>query len=179
MVVVAAALSGNRSAGVFAKAACRLATRSGSGGSGPARCSSATEDDVGARGRRSALPPRCNGLQRVSMSDAARAMRLWTASRLPRDAVDPHRPTMENTMTISRACIVVVATALLALAPGATASATPGSGGCQTFGQSVAGLAASLGPQFGANASSVATRFGPRAFPEMVVHPEQDAACPE
>jgi hypothetical protein len=75
--------------------------------------------------------------------------------------------------------MIVGATGLLILAPAGTASAEPGSGGCQAFGASVATLATSLGAQFGANASFVATNFGPRAFPEMVVQPEQDAACPD
>ena len=82
-------------------------------------------------------------------------------------------------MTINRAYAVVAAAGLLVLAPGATASAAPGSGGCQAFGQSVAGLATRLGPEFGATASFVATEFGPRAFPERVVQPEQEAACPD
>jgi hypothetical protein len=72
----------------------------------------------------------------------------------------------------------VGAAGLLALVPGGVAHAAPSSGGCQDFGRSVSFLARTLGAGFGANASFAATRF-PGAFPELVVVPEQDAACPD
>lgn len=81
-------------------------------------------------------------------------------------------------MSMGRALIGTAAAAVLLTAP-ATASADPGSGGCKAFGQGVSTLANTVFPQgqFGENASTVATS-GPRAFPERIVHPEQDAACP-
>ena len=54
--------------------------------------------------------------------------------------------------------------------------AQPTSAGCQAFGNNVAGLARTLGGEFGASASSVATRF-PKAFPTLVVKPEQATLC--
>ena len=82
-------------------------------------------------------------------------------------------------MTIRRPAVLMGTTGLLVFVPVGMASAAPGSGGCQAFGESVAGLAINLGPQFGANASFVASEVGPQAFPNLVVEPEQDAACPD
>ncbi len=77
-----------------------------------------------------------------------------------------------------RAAAIVAVGVLTSLCTLTPASAEPvTSGGCQEFGQNVAGLARSLGPAFGALASSVASS-GPRAFPTIVVHPEQAAFCP-
>ena len=83
-------------------------------------------------------------------------------------------------MPTRRALIIAGATAVLALSPTGAALADPGSGGCKAFGQSVSTLANTVFPkgEFGENASSAATS-GPGAFPENVVQPEQDAACPE
>jgi hypothetical protein len=75
-------------------------------------------------------------------------------------------------------CVVlaVVASTLLA-APASGAPAAHGDrDGCAAFGRNVASLAATLGRDFGANASSVATS-GPRAFPTLVVRPEKAALC--
>ena len=82
-------------------------------------------------------------------------------------------------MAIRRAAVLMGTTGLLVFVPVGLASAAPGSGGCQAFGASVAGLAVNLGPQFGANASFVASTLGPQAFPNLVVKPEQDDACPD
>ena len=79
-------------------------------------------------------------------------------------------------MKISRVLVVLGSAGLLAVAPMATASAAPTSGGCRAFGQNVAGLATTLGPAFGATASGVASS-GPRAFPTFVVFPEQKGLC--
>jgi hypothetical protein len=78
----------------------------------------------------------------------------------------------------ARRTLVVIAgtVGLVALSPG-TASAAPGTGGCQAFGQNVATLATTLGPLFGATASGVASS-APGAFPQFVVRPEQDRLCP-
>jgi hypothetical protein len=61
-------------------------------------------------------------------------------------------------------------------AAGASAQPGPGHTSCAEFGGNVAFLATSLGPVFGATASSVASS-GPRAFPTLVVGPEQTALC--
>lgn len=58
----------------------------------------------------------------------------------------------------------------------ASAQPGPGHGSCAAFGGNVAFLATSLGPAFGATASTVASS-GPRAFPTLVVGPEQAALC--
>ena len=74
---------------------------------------------------------------------------------------------------------VVAAIAVGVLCPSIAAQsvgAQPTSGGCQAFGNNVAGLAQTLGAEFGATASSVASLF-PTAFPTLVVHPEQAALC--
>ncbi|WP_336032744.1 hypothetical protein [Geodermatophilus sp. FMUSA9-8] len=76
-------------------------------------------------------------------------------------------------MRTVRVLVVAGTAGLLALAPGVAAAAP---GGCKAFGQNVAGLAQTLGPAFGATASTVATS-GPGAFPTLVVHPEQQALC--
>lgn len=76
----------------------------------------------------------------------------------------------------------VATAALLAAMAGASMSiATPAQaqglpGGCAAFGQNVATLGTMLGPEFGATASGVAT-LGPRAFPTLVVGPEQGSLC--
>ena len=82
-------------------------------------------------------------------------------------------------MSVRRALISTAAATLLLTAPATAASADPGSGGCKAFGQSVSTLANTVFPkgQFGENASTVATSE-PGAFPEEIVRPEQDAACP-
>ncbi|MGX5654802.1 hypothetical protein ACWKWC_08540 [Geodermatophilus nigrescens] len=76
-------------------------------------------------------------------------------------------------MRTVRVLVVAGTAGLLTLAPGAAAAAP---GGCQAFGQNVAGLAQALGPVFGATASSVATS-DPGAFLTLVVHPEQQELC--
>ena len=77
----------------------------------------------------------------------------------------------------SRHAVVSLGAALaLVLLPAATASAVPGTGGCEAFGRNVANLATTLGPVFGATASSVA-KSAPQAFPELVVRPEQETLC--
>ncbi|MGY1725681.1 hypothetical protein ACI79J_01790 [Geodermatophilus sp. SYSU D01062] len=78
-------------------------------------------------------------------------------------------------MHARRAVVVITGTIGLAvLSPGAVASATPG--GCQAFGQNVAGLAQLLGSVFGATASGVASS-APGAFRALVVQPEQEMLC--
>ncbi|WP_324273563.1 hypothetical protein [Blastococcus brunescens] len=86
--------------------------------------------------------------------------------------------TQEALMSVRRPLITTAAAAALLIAPAATASAAPGSGGCKAFGQNVSYLANTMFAkgEFGENARTVATS-GPRAFPNVVVHPEQDAAC--
>ena len=81
-------------------------------------------------------------------------------------------------MSARRLLITTGAAALMLTATATAASAEPGSGGCRAFGQSVSTLANTVFPKgkFGDNAATVATS-GPRAFPNEVVHPEQDAAC--
>jgi len=81
-------------------------------------------------------------------------------------------------MSVRRLLVVTGTATVLLIAPVTAAGAAPGSGGCKAFGQSVSTLANTVFPkgQFGANASTVATS-GARAFPAIVVHPEQDAAC--
>ena len=56
------------------------------------------------------------------------------------------------------------------------AGAQDHAGGCQAFGGNVAGLAQTLGADFGATASGLASS-APAAFPTMVVMPEQAALC--
>jgi hypothetical protein len=75
-----------------------------------------------------------------------------------------------------RTPIITLALAALMLTPG-VATAQPTSGGCAAFGGNVAHLAITQGADFGATASFVATTFGPRAFPNMVVFPEQEEHC--
>lgn len=58
------------------------------------------------------------------------------------------------------------------------AQAEPAQGGCQQFGKYVSGLAQSLGAEFGGTARSVANS-APRALPEFVVMPLQEAFCGE
>ena len=70
--------------------------------------------------------------------------------------------------------VVAAGGLLLTAAPAAAAPATEG--GCRAFGANVATLGQELGPVFGATASGVAQAF-PRAFPTLVVFPEQDALC--
>ena len=74
------------------------------------------------------------------------------------------------------AVFAVFASMLLA-APASGSPAPDGDrGGCAAFGANVASLATTLGGDFGATAASVATS-GPRAFPTLVVQPEQAALC--
>jgi len=84
-------------------------------------------------------------------------------------------------MTLMRKAAVVsaaVLTTMLTMLLSASAEAAEGAGGgCAAFGANVSGLAIELGGDFGATASSVATS-GPGAFPTLIVHPEQAAACP-
>ena len=80
-------------------------------------------------------------------------------------------------MAIRRTAVLLGTIGLLVFVPVGTASAEPGSGGCKAFGESVGELAIDLGPQFGANASFVASQLGPQAFPNVVVKPEQEEAC--
>jgi hypothetical protein len=74
---------------------------------------------------------------------------------------------------------MVAAAAVLGLLVAMLSGPIPASarGGCRAFGQNVAGLAQLLGPDFGATASGVASS-DPGAFPELVVHPEQQQLCP-
>lgn len=75
------------------------------------------------------------------------------------------------------AVLAVAAGTLAVTTTSATAAPPSGSAGCAAFGANVSALAGALGPQFGGNASGVATS-GPGAFPELVVRPEKDALCP-
>jgi hypothetical protein len=70
----------------------------------------------------------------------------------------------------------VFAGALACAAP-AAAQAPPPPGGCQAFGQNVAGLAQGLGGDFGAAASGAA-RLQPGGIVTFVVGPEQGQLCP-
>jgi hypothetical protein len=58
----------------------------------------------------------------------------------------------------------------------ASAQPEPGHRSCAAFGANVASLANTLGPAFGEAASTVASS-SPRAFPTIVVGPEQEAFC--
>jgi hypothetical protein len=73
---------------------------------------------------------------------------------------------------------IAAATGLFALAAsaGAAARPVPEHGSCAGFGANVADLARTLGADFGSTASGVASS-APRAFPELVVRPEQEALC--
>lgn len=72
----------------------------------------------------------------------------------------------------------MAAVGLLTAFASAPASAEPVTeGGCQDFGANVAFLGQTLGGQFGAIASGVASS-GPQAFPTFVVFPEQADLCP-
>ncbi len=66
--------------------------------------------------------------------------------------------------------------AALGLSAPASAQPEPGHASCAEFGGNVAFLATSLGPAFGATASGVASS-GPKAFPTLVVGPEQAVLC--
>lgn len=81
-------------------------------------------------------------------------------------------------MSSRRPLITTAAATVLLVAPATAATAAPGSGGCKAFGQSVSHLANTTFAKggFGENARTVATS-GPRAFPDLVVNPEQDASC--
>ena len=72
---------------------------------------------------------------------------------------------------------VVFAGALACAAPAAAQPPTQPSGGCQAFGQNVAGLAQGLGSGFGAAASGAA-RSEPGGIVTFVVAPEQAFLCP-
>ena len=70
----------------------------------------------------------------------------------------------------------VLAGALACTTPAAAQPPTQPSGGCQAFGQNVAGLAQGLGGAFGA-ATSGAARSEPGGIVTFVVAPEQSALC--
>jgi len=78
-------------------------------------------------------------------------------------------------MTVLRKAAVVSTAVLGAMLLSAPAHATEPNG-CAVFGARVAGLAMALGSDFGATASGVATSE-PAAFPNIVVHPEQELYC--
>jgi len=78
-----------------------------------------------------------------------------------------------------RTAILTIAGVGAALGLGAAqawAQPGPGHASCAEFGGNVAFLATSLGSVFGETASSVAAS-SPRAFPTVVVGPEQAALC--
>ena len=78
-----------------------------------------------------------------------------------------------------RTTLLTIATAAAALAFGAAEASgqpEPGHASCAEFGANVASLATSLGPVFGATASTVASS-GPQVFPTVIVGPEQAALC--
>lgn len=76
-----------------------------------------------------------------------------------------------------KAILTAAAVGLLTNVAAAPASAEPPTkGGCQDFGANVASLGRTLGGQFGATASGVASS-GPQAFPTFIVFPEQAALC--
>ena len=70
----------------------------------------------------------------------------------------------------------VIAGALACTAPAAAQPPAQPSGGCEAFGQNVAGLAQGLGSAFGAAASGAA-RIEPGGIVTFVVAPEQAALC--
>lgn len=70
--------------------------------------------------------------------------------------------------------VMLVLVLALATPAGATEPRPPG--GCAAFGANVATLATTLGADFGAAASLVATT-APQAFPTTVVFPEQAQLC--
>jgi hypothetical protein len=72
--------------------------------------------------------------------------------------------------------VAVLAGALICTAPAAAQPPTQPSGGCQAFGQNVAGLAQGLGGAFGAAASGAA-QIEPGGIVTFVVAPEQSALC--
>jgi hypothetical protein len=72
----------------------------------------------------------------------------------------------------------LVAGTLASTAPAAAQPPTTPPGGCQAFGQNVAGLAQTLGGDFG-GAASAAARSQPGGIVTFVVAPEQTALCPE
>ena len=73
--------------------------------------------------------------------------------------------------------VAVFVGALAATAPATAQPPTTPSGGCQAFGQNVAGLAQGLGGAFGAAASGAASSQ-PAGIVTFVVAPEQSALCP-
>lgn len=75
-----------------------------------------------------------------------------------------------------RRALLAATASLTLLIVMASSPATASGRGCRAFGQNVASLAQSLGPQFGANASGAATS-GPGAFVDLVVRPEQERLC--
>ena len=72
---------------------------------------------------------------------------------------------------------VVFAGALACTAPAAALPPAQPPGGCQAFGQNVAGLAQALGSDFG-TAASGAARIEPGGIVTFVVAPEQATLCP-
>ena len=71
---------------------------------------------------------------------------------------------------------VTLAAVTLGVTTPVAAGQAPEHGSCAAFGANVAGLATALGPIFAATASGVASS-APRAFPTLVVAPEQEAFC--
>lgn len=82
-------------------------------------------------------------------------------------------------MTMRRTIAITALTLAAAALGAAPASADPPAGphgSCAGFGANVSTLARTLGGDFGAIASGVASS-GPGAFPRFVVHPEQATHC--
>ena len=79
-------------------------------------------------------------------------------------------------MRVKLLTATVCAGALAWAAPAAGQPPTTPPGGCQAFGQNVAGLAQGLGGAFGAAASGAASSE-PGGIVTFVVTPEQSALC--
>jgi len=81
-------------------------------------------------------------------------------------------------MRIRMVQLAVAAGLSLVAVPSTSVAAppVPDHGSCARFGANVAGLAQSLGGEFGATASMVASS-GPGVFPQAVVRPEQADNC--
>jgi hypothetical protein len=76
-----------------------------------------------------------------------------------------------------QALAVTAGLSLLAVPAGSSAAPpVPDHGSCADFGAHVAGLAQTLGGDFGSTASTVASS-GAGAFPRAVVRPEQADLC--
>jgi hypothetical protein len=76
----------------------------------------------------------------------------------------------------TKAILLTLAVAALAVATPVASGQAPEHRSCAAFGANVAGLATTLGSVFGSTASGVASS-APRAFPTLVVAPEQQAFC--